>query len=98
MRRPALGRRGLRYVRVPRLQVNAPSLFVGAREMSARAVEVGEFALAPWERSLDECDRITGVITEPRGGRFERMVDDFFSLSGRHGDPPTREKRGFLCH
>jgi len=34
------------------------------------------------------CKRITRYLAEPRGGHFERMVDDFFFLSGRHSDAP----------
>jgi hypothetical protein len=76
MRRPALGRRGLRSVWVARLQVNAPSLFVGSSEMSARAVEVGEFTLAPRECSLGERDRMVRDIAQPLGGLFE-WIDPF---------------------
>ena len=50
--------------------------------MSARAVEVGELTVAPRECSLDKGDRISADIAKPRGGLFERMVDDFFCLRG----------------
>src|SRR6516162_7210685 len=47
------------------------------------------------EQIRDKRDWIARDIAEPGGGRFERMVDDFFCLSGRHSDAP-REKAWFL--